>query len=94
MKVAVILPCYNEEGAIGKTVADFRAALPGADIYVYDNDSKDRTAAVAAKAGAIVAASRCRARAIVRRKFADVEADVYVMADGGDDTYEAGAARR
>ncbi|MCC6919119.1 MAG: glycosyltransferase [Alphaproteobacteria bacterium] len=92
MKVAVILPCYNEEGAIGKTVADFRAALPGADIYVYDNNSKDRTAAVAAEAGAIVRSEPMQGKGhVVRRQFADVEADVYVMADG-DDTYEAGAA--
>lgn len=92
MKVAVLLPCYNEEGAIGKTVADFRAALPDADIYVYDNNSKDRTAEVAAAAGAIVRREMSQGKGhVVRRQFADIEADVYVMADG-DDTYDASAA--
>ncbi len=92
MKVAVILPCYNEEGAIGKTVADFRAALPDADIYVYDNNSKDRTAEVATAAGAIVRRELAQGKGhVVRRMFADVDADVYVMADG-DDTYDAHSA--
>lgn len=91
-RVAVILPCYNEEGAIAKTVADFRAALPEAEIYVYDNNSKDRTAEVAAEAGAIVRREMMQGKGhVVRRQFADVEADVYVMADG-DDTYDASAA--
>ncbi len=92
MKIAVLLPCYNEEGAIAKTVADFRAALPDAAIYVYDNNSKDRTAAVAAEAGAIVRSELLQGKGnVVRRMFADVEADIYVMADG-DDTYDASAA--
>lgn len=92
MKIAVLLPCYNEEGAIGKTVADFRAVLPDAAIYVYDNNSKDRTAEVAAAAGAIVRREPQQGKgAVVRRMFADVEADVYVMTDG-DDTYEAAVA--
>jgi glycosyltransferase involved in cell wall biosynthesis len=92
MKIAVLLPCYNEEGAIAKTVADFRAALPDAAIYVYDNNSKDRTAAVAAEAGAIVRSEMMQGKGnVVRRMFADVEADIYVMADG-DDTYDATAA--
>jgi glycosyltransferase involved in cell wall biosynthesis len=92
MKVAVILPCYNEEAAIGATVAGFRAALPGADIYVFDNNSKDGTAAVAREAGAIVRTERMQGKGhVVRRMFADVEADVYVMADG-DATYDPLAA--
>jgi len=91
-RVAVILPCYNEEAAIASTVAGFRAALPGADIYVFDNNSKDRTAEVARAAGAIVRTERMQGKGhVVRRMFADVEADVYVMADG-DATYDASAA--
>ncbi|MEQ9661274.1 MAG: glycosyltransferase [Parasphingopyxis sp.] len=90
--MAVILPCYNEEAAIARTVADFRAALPTATIYVYDNNSSDRTAAVADAAGAIVRRERMQGKGhVVRRMFADVDADIYVMADG-DETYDAGAA--
>jgi glycosyltransferase involved in cell wall biosynthesis len=92
MKVAVLLPCYNEEAAIAQTVAGFRAVLPGADIYVYDNNSGDRTREVAAAAGAIVRTERMQGKGnVVRRMFADIDADIYVMADG-DATYEAGAA--
>jgi len=92
MKIAVLLPCYNEEGAIAKTVADFRAALPHAAIYVYDNNSTDRTAEVARAAGAIVRTEPTQGKGnVVRRQFADIEADIYVMADG-DDTYDASAA--
>ena len=91
-KVAVILPCYNEEAAIGQTVAAFRAALPGAAIYVYDNNSRDRTVEVAREAGAIVRGERMQGKGnVVRRMFADVDADIYVMADG-DATYDAAAA--
>jgi len=91
-KVAVILPCYNEEAAIGQTVAAFRAALPGALIYVYDNNSRDRTVEVAREAGAIVRSERMQGKGnVVRRMFADVDADIYVMADG-DATYDAAAA--
>ena len=90
--VAVILPCYNEEAAIAQTVAAFRAALPGAAIYVYDNNSRDRTVEVARAAGAIVRSERMQGKGnVVRRMFADVEADIYVMADG-DATYDAAAA--
>ncbi len=93
-RIAVLLPCYNEEAAIGQTVADFRAALPDATIYVYDNNSRDRTVEVARAAGAIVRAERQQGKGhVVRRMFADVEADIYVMADG-DATYEAAAAPR
>jgi glycosyltransferase involved in cell wall biosynthesis len=91
-RVAVILPCYNEEAAIGMTVAGFRAALPGADIYVFDNNSSDRTVEVAVQAGAIVRREPMQGKGhVVRRMFADIEADIYVMADG-DATYDAAAA--
>ena len=88
-KVAVLLPCYNEEMTIGKVVCDFRAVLPEADIYVYDNNSTDRTAEVAAEAGAIVRRERMQGKGnVIRRMFREVEADCYLMADG-DDTYPA-----
>jgi glycosyltransferase involved in cell wall biosynthesis len=91
-RIAVLLPCYNEEAAIAQTVAAFRAALPDAAIYVYDNNSADRTREVAAAAGAIVRSERMQGKGhVVRRMFADVEADIYVMADG-DSTYDATAA--
>ena len=91
MKIAVLLPCYNEEAAIAQTVAGFRTVLPDADIYVYDNNSTDQTREVAAAAGAIVRTERMQGKGnVVRRMFADVDADVYVMADG-DATYEAAA---
>lgn len=91
-RVAVILPCYNEEAAIARTVADFRTALPGAEIFVYDNNSRDGTAAAARAAGAIVRTERMQGKGhVVRRMFADVDADVYVLADG-DATYDASAA--
>jgi len=90
--IAVLLPCYNEEAAIGATVAGFRAALPGATIYVYDNNSRDRTREIAAEAGAIVRTERLQGKGhVVMRMFADVDADVYVMADG-DLTYDPKAA--
>ena len=92
MKIAVLLPCYNEETAIVQTVAGFRAALPDAKIYVYDNNSSDRTVDVARAAGAVVRTERMQGKGnVVRRMFADIDADVYVMADG-DATYEAAAA--
>ena len=91
-RIAVLLPCYNEEAAIGQVIAGFRKALPGAAIYVYDNNSRDRTMELAAKAGATVRAERMQGKGhVVRRMFADVEADVYVMADG-DLTYDPKAA--
>ena len=91
-EIAVILPCYNEEAAIGKTVRDFRAALPNAKIYVYDNNSTDRTVEAAREAGAIVRNEARQGKGnVMRRMFADVEADIYVLADG-DDTYDATAA--
>jgi glycosyltransferase involved in cell wall biosynthesis len=93
-RIAVLVPCLNEEAAIGKVVADFRAALPGAVVYVYDNNSTDKTAEVAAAAGAVVRRERRPGKGnVVRRMFQDIEADVYVMVDG-DDTYDASAAPR
>ena len=92
VRVAVVLPCYDEEAAIGETIAGFRAALPGASIHVYDNNSSDRTAEIARAAGATVRTERQQGKGhVVRRMFADVDADVYVMADG-DLTYDPKAA--
>jgi glycosyltransferase involved in cell wall biosynthesis len=91
-RVAVLLPCYNEEHAIAAVVRDFRDALPGATVYVYDNNSSDRTREIARGAGAIVRIETLQGKGnVVRRMFADVEADVYVLADG-DDTYDAASA--
>jgi glycosyltransferase involved in cell wall biosynthesis len=91
-RIAVLLPCYNEEAAIGATVVGFKAALPSATIYVYDNNSRDRTAEVAAAAGAVVRTEKQQGKGhVVRRMFADIDADVYVMADG-DLTYDPAAA--
>lgn len=91
-RIAVLIPCYNEEAAIGQVVTDFRAALPGAAIYVYDNNSSDGTAARAQAAGALVRSEKRKGKGnVVRRMFADVEADIYVLVDG-DDTYDATAA--
>lgn len=91
-RIAVLLPCYNEAAAVAQTVADFRAALPDSRIYVYDNNSTDGTVEIASRAGAIVRTERMQGKGrVVRRMFADVEADIYVMADG-DATYEAAAA--
>ncbi|WP_034159423.1 glycosyltransferase family 2 protein [Sphingomonas sp. ERG5] len=91
-RIAVLLPCYNEETAIAQTVAGFRAVLPHATIYVYDNNSRDRTIEVAKAAGAIVRSERIQGKGnVVRRMFADIDADIYVMADG-DATYDAASA--
>jgi glycosyltransferase involved in cell wall biosynthesis len=91
-RIAVLLPCYNEEAAIAQTVAGFKAALPGATIYVYDNNSSDRTVEVAGRASAVVRTERMQGKGnVVRRMFADVDADIYVMADG-DATYDAASA--
>jgi glycosyltransferase involved in cell wall biosynthesis len=94
MKIAVLLPCYNEAPTIAKVVTDFRAALPEADIYVYDNNSTDGTAQVAQQAGAIVRHEPMQGKGnVIRRMFREVEADCYLMADG-DDTYPAEQARQ
>jgi glycosyltransferase involved in cell wall biosynthesis len=91
-RIAVLVPCYNEEAAIATVVRDFRASLPTAVIYVYDNNSKDETVARAREAGAVVRSERRQGKGnVVRRMFADIEADVYVLVDG-DDTYDASAA--
>jgi glycosyltransferase involved in cell wall biosynthesis len=90
-RLAVLIPCYNEAATVAKVVADFRAALPGADIYVYDNNSKDETSANAREAGAVVRTETRQGKGnVVRRMFADIEADVYILVDG-DDTYDASA---
>lgn len=90
--IAVLLPCYNEASGIAKVVADFRAALPTATIYVYDNNSSDDTVRIAREAGAVVRHEPRQGKGhVVRRMFADVEADIYVMCDA-DDTYDAAAA--
>lgn len=92
LDIAVIIPCHNEEVAIPKVVADFRTALPSARIYVYDNHSSDRTAEVAAAAGAIVGFEPYPGKGnVMRRMFSDIDADVYVLVDG-DDTYDSTAA--
>ena len=88
----MLLPCYNEEVTIGKVVRDFKAALPDATVYVYDNNSTDRTAEIAAAEGAIVRREPRQGKGnVIRAMFEDIDADVYVMADG-DDTYPADAA--
>ena len=92
-RIAVLVPCYNEEAAIARVVADFRANLPDAVIYVYDNNSTDRTVEVARAAGATVRTESRQGKGyVVRRMFSDVDADVYVLVDG-DATYDAPSAR-
>jgi glycosyltransferase involved in cell wall biosynthesis len=92
-RIAVLVPCYNEEVAIAQVVADFRAALPEATIYVYDNNSTDSTVEVARRAGAVVGRETHQGKGnVVRRMFADVDADVIVLVDG-DATYDAASAR-
>lgn len=91
-RVAVLIPCYNEAVAIPRVVAGFRAALPDATIHVYDNNSRDGTRDAAAAAGAVVRGESLQGKGnVVRRMFADIEADIYVLVDG-DDTYDAAAA--
>jgi len=91
-RVAVLVPCYNEEAAIARVIEGFRAALPGAVVYVYDNNSKDGTARAARAAGAVVGTETRQGKGhVVRRMFADVEADIYVLVDG-DATYDAPSA--
>ena len=92
LRVAVIVPCWNEALTIGKVAGDFRNALPGAAVYVYDNNSSDGSAAAAHAAGAIVRRETLQGKGnVIRRAFADVEADIYVLVDG-DDTYDAASA--
>ena len=93
-RIAVLVPCFNEEAAVANVVTGFRKALPTAQIYIYDNNSRDRTAAVARAAGAEVRSERRQGKGhVVRRMFADIDADVYVLVDG-DATYDAPSAPR
>src|SRR5947209_6251989 len=94
LRVAVLVPCFNEETAVATVVADFRNALPLAEIYVYDNNSSDRTRAIAVEAGARVRSERRQGKGhLVRRRFADIDAVIYVLVDG-DATYDAASAPR
>ena len=91
-RIAVLIPCYNEQAAVPSVIRAFRAALPGASIHVYDNNSTDGTVAVARAAGAHVRTERLQGKGnVIRRMFADIEADAYVLVDG-DDTYDASTA--
>lgn len=91
-KIAVLIPCYNEAVTIGKVIDDFKRVLPDADVYVYDNNSKDETAAIAEEHGAIVRMEPRQGKGnVVRQMFREVDADYYIMVDG-DDTYPAEAA--
>jgi glycosyltransferase involved in cell wall biosynthesis len=91
-RLAVLVPCFNEEATIAQVVGDFRAALPHASIYVFDNNSTDRTADVARAAGAVVRRERHQGKGhVVRRMFSDIDADIYVLVDG-DATYDAASA--
>ena len=93
-RIAVLVPCFNEEAAVATVVADFRKSLPAAEIFVYDNNSSDRTIAVAREAGAQVRSERRQGKGhVVRRMFADIDADIYVLVDG-DATYDAASAPR
>jgi glycosyltransferase involved in cell wall biosynthesis len=94
VRIAILVPCFNEEAAVATVISDFRKALPAAEIYVYDNNSSDRTAAVAREAGAQVRSERRQGKGhVVRRMFADVDADIYLLVDG-DATYDAASAPR
>src|SRR6201985_2632447 len=89
MRISVLVPCFNEEAAVATVVADFRKALPTSQVVVYDNNSSDRTVAVARAAGAEVRSERRQGKGhVVRRMFADIDADIYVLVDG-DATYDA-----
>ena len=92
LRIAVLVPCRNEAASISKVVQDFRSALPGAAVFVYDNNSNDETAELATEAGAVVRSELLAGKGnVVRRMFADIEADIYVLVDG-DDTYDAASA--
>ena len=92
LRLAVLLPCYNEEATIAGVVESFNRALPEAKVYVYDNASTDATSEQASSAGAVVRSEPLPGKGnVVRRMFADIEADIYILADG-DGTYEATAA--
>lgn len=92
LEIAAIVPCHNEEAAVGTVIAELRSALPTATVYVYDNLSTDRTAEIATQAGAVLRRENARGKGnVIRRAFADIEADVFVLVDG-DDTYDVKAA--
>ena len=92
LRVAVLIPCHNEEASVGNVVRGFHQALPHADLFVYDNNSTDRTVEVARAAGALIGRESLQGKGnVVRRMFADIDADVYVLVDG-DDTYQAASA--
>lgn len=92
-KIAVLIPCYNEEKTIGKVVNDFKSILPEATIYVYDNNSKDATVQIAKQAGAVVRYEYMQGKGnVIRRMFREIDAECYIMTDG-DDTYPAEHAR-
>ena len=92
LRLAVLLPCYNEEATIAGVVESFKKVLPEAQVYVYDNASTDATSEQASSAGAVVRSEPLPGKGnVVRRMFADIEADIYILADG-DGTYEATAA--
>src|SRR5262245_12899425 len=92
-RIAVLVPCFNEQASIATVVAGFRALLSEATVYVYDNNSTDRTAEVARAAGAVVRRKTHQGKGnVVRRMFADVDADIYVLVDG-DGTFEAPSGR-
>ncbi len=92
VRIAVLIPCYNEQMTIAKVVSDFRTAIPNARIYVYDNNSTDQGAERAQEAGAIVRSETLQGKGnVIRRMFADIDSDVYVLVDG-DDTYDAARA--
>ncbi len=94
LRVAVLIPCYNEEKTVAQVIGNFHSALPEAKIYVYDNNSEDATARMAAEAGAIVRRERRQGKGnVLRRMFSDIEADIYVLVDG-DNTYDAASARK
>ena len=94
MRIAILVPCFNEEAAVATVVAGFRKALPTAEIFVYDNNSSDRTVTLAREAGAEVRSERRQGKGhVVRRMFADIDADIYVLVDG-DATYDAASAPR
>ena len=88
-KIAVLIPCYNESKTIAKVVSDYKAVLPEADIYVYDNNSKDNTDKIASEAGAIVRYEHRQGKGnVIRTMFREIDAECYIMIDG-DDTYPA-----
>jgi glycosyltransferase involved in cell wall biosynthesis len=94
LRIAIIIPCYNEEATVPHVIGAFRAVLPMAAIYVFDNNSRDATAAAASAAGAIVHREALQGKGnVIRRAFADIEADIYLLVDG-DDTYDAASATR